>query len=341
MGSIGPVQSVAVSEAGYRTQVKGLRRELLKAQVALRSADFPVIVVFGGVDGGGKGETANLLNAWMDPRHIVTRAFGRPSDEESERPEYWRFWRALPARGEMGLFLRAWYSMPLLQRAFGRTDASVFDAQLDRIVAFERTLTDGGALVVKFWMHLGKEDQAKRFRALEADPNESWRVTPLDWKHWEMYDAFMEASERLIERTNQPASLWTVLDGADPLSRTLVVGRSLLDHLQSSLAARSPSSGLGDGEPGPTAQEAPSGSGRTARAASPGHATRPLERIDLTQSLSGAEYEEARSVWQGRLHRLARQAATGGRSTILVFEGWDASGKGGTIRRMAAAETPT
>ena len=82
----------------------------------LRTAPFPVVVVFAGVDGAGKGETVNLLNEWMDPRWIVTRAFGEPSDEERERPAYWRFWRALPPRGRIGLFLSSWYSRPSVDR---------------------------------------------------------------------------------------------------------------------------------------------------------------------------------------------------------------------------------
>ena len=93
----------------------------------------------------GKGETVNLLNEWMDPRWIVTRAYGEPSDEESERPEYWRYWRDLPPTGRVGLFLSSWYSRPVLDRVYRRNGAAGFDEQLDRIAGFERTLTDDGA----------------------------------------------------------------------------------------------------------------------------------------------------------------------------------------------------
>ena len=83
-----------------------------------------MIVIFAGVDGAGKGETVNLLNEWMDPRWIVTRAYGEPSDEESERPEYWRYWRDLPPKGRIGLFLSSWYSRPVLDRVYGRIRTS-------------------------------------------------------------------------------------------------------------------------------------------------------------------------------------------------------------------------
>ena len=151
-----------LSKQAYKKLLPALRAALLGAQQQLRSAPFPVIVVFAGVDGAGKGETVNLLNSWMDPRWIVTRAFGDPSDEERERPEQWRFWRELPSRGRLGFFLNSWYSRPVVDRAYRRTSRVEFDYQLRRIAEFEKTLADDGALIVKFWMHLEKEAQRKR-----------------------------------------------------------------------------------------------------------------------------------------------------------------------------------
>src|SRR5262245_17560811 len=106
-----------VSKEQYKARVPRLRAELLDVQRLLREeARFPVVIVFAGVDGAGKGETVQLLNEWMDPRWLIVRAFGEPSDEEMERPEYWRYWRALPPRGRVGLFLSSWYSRPILDR---------------------------------------------------------------------------------------------------------------------------------------------------------------------------------------------------------------------------------
>ena len=145
-----------IPKDAYKARVPILRSELLDVQLELIHARFPVIIVFAGVDGAGKGETVNLLNTWMDPRWIVTRAYAQPSEEERERPEYWRYWRDLPPHGRIGLFLSSWYSRPVLDRVYGRSRRAEFDEQLDRIASFERTLTDDGALVLKFWMHLSK-----------------------------------------------------------------------------------------------------------------------------------------------------------------------------------------
>jgi AMP-polyphosphate phosphotransferase len=192
----------------FKAQVPALRTELLEIQRQLTNAPFPVIVVFAGVDGAGKGETVNLLNAWMDPRYLVTRAYGEPSDEERERPEYWRYWRDLPRKRRIGFFLSSWYSPPVLARVHRRCGAAAFDRQLDRIAAFERTLTDDGALILKFWMHLGKKAQRKRLRTLEEDPLTRWPVAKRQWEHWRMYDRFVADAERLVQRTSTVEAPW-------------------------------------------------------------------------------------------------------------------------------------
>jgi len=151
-----------VSGEDYRQREPRLRGDLLDVQARLRGSRFPTIVLFAGVDGAGKGATTNLLCTWMDPRGIVTRAYGERSEEERERPHFWRYWRDLPPTGQIGIFLSAWYSKPLVSHVYGETNLAQFDEALDQIIDFERMLSHDGALVVKFWMHLGKADQKRR-----------------------------------------------------------------------------------------------------------------------------------------------------------------------------------
>src|SRR4030067_113485 len=113
-----------IDKATYDAEVPQLREDLLNAQFDLaQKAKFPVIILIGGVDGAGKGETVNLLNAWMDPRHIVAHAMGEQSDEERERPPMWRFWRALPPKGKIGMFFGSWYPPPTRPRVPGTSHA--------------------------------------------------------------------------------------------------------------------------------------------------------------------------------------------------------------------------
>ncbi|MDB4433269.1 polyphosphate:AMP phosphotransferase [bacterium] len=325
-----------VSKEEYQQRALALRESLLLAQSRLFSADFPVIVLFAGVDGAGKGETVNLLNGWMDPRWIVTRAFDEPSEEESERPEFWRFWRALAPKGQIGLLLSAWYSRPLLERAHD-SSAGKFEAALDEILAFERTLTDDGALIVKFWMHLGKREQEKRLKSLEKDPLQSWRVTKKDWKNWRIYGRFVAAAERIITRTSTGDAPWHIIEGADHRYRSLRAGTLLLEAIEGRLTEGGRIEGQGSeqkaavpamSKPEAVASPAPE---------KPAAPVTILGRLDMSEKLAKKDYRELLEKYQGRLNALHRKARQRSMSTILVFEGWDAAGKGGAIRRLTAA----
>jgi len=321
-----------IPKSQYKKLAPVLRAELLEVQQRLRDAPFPVIVVFAGVDGAGKGETVNLLNAWMDPRWIVTRAFGPSSDEEQERPEYWRFWRELPARGRIGLFLSSWYSEPVLDRVHRRVKAARFEERLNRMVDFEQTLADDGALILKFWMHLGRQAQRKRLKALEKDPLTRWRVTKREWKHWRLYDRFVAAAEQTIRHTSRGNAPWTIVEGGDPDYRELQVGTVLRDAIRQRLDER----GVPVGATNPAASA--KGAGRrqpiaAALAATPSI----LSSLDMSPQVPKKKAGRLIEMQQGRLNGLQRKAGPRGISTILLFEGWDAAGKGGAIRRVTAA----
>jgi AMP-polyphosphate phosphotransferase len=321
-----------LSKSDYKAQVPHLRSELLAVQQELRQASFPVIVLFAGVDLAGKGETINLLNEWMDPRWIVTRGYTPPSSEERERPRLWRYWRDLPPHGRLAMFLSAWYSSPTLDRVARRLTTAEFDSQLEQVAAFERALTDDGAIIVKFWMHLSKRAQQKRLRAFEKDRLQRWRVTKVQWKHWEMFDRFVSAADRAIRRTSSDAAPWHIVEGEDERYRTIVVATVLRDAIRRGLDRRASAA---------TRREPARRRLRTGEATD---AIRRLERqfnvldnLDLTQALSDADFKRELAEQQSRVNNLQRRAGKRGMSTIVVFEGWDAAGKGGAIRRVTGS----
>ena len=337
-----------IAKEDYKKQALALRGELLELQRQLSAAKFPVIIVFAGVDGAGKGETVNLLSEWMDPRWIVTRAYGPASDEESERPEYWRFWRDLPPNGRIGFFLSSWYSRPILDRVNGRISKAGFAQRIGRIVQFERTLTSNGALILKFWMHLGKAAQKRRLKKLEKDKVSRWRVTKEQWKHWRMYDKFIAAAEQALRQTSTVEAPWMIVEGDDEAYRSITVATMIRDAVAKAL-----SEGRGERPP---AQSASAPAGRRRRAVAgqlsanpepPGTASERsraepasvtiLSHLDMTQTVSKKVFDDALEKQQGRLNRLQRRAQEKGVSTIVVFEGQDAAGKGGAIRRVTAA----
>ncbi|OAN50058.1 polyphosphate:AMP phosphotransferase [Magnetospirillum moscoviense] len=320
-----------ISREEFDAMAPVLRTELLDLQQRLREADFPVIIVFGGVDGAGKNETANLLNEWMDPRWIVTRAYGRPSDEEADRPEYWRYWRDLPPKGKIGMFLSSWYHRPLLDRVHGVISVPEMDEMLERIVHFEKALADEGALIIKFWMHLSEKAQKKRLKKLEDDPLTAWQVTEVDWQHFKMYDKFVGTAERLIRHTSKGHAQWHLVEGADPRYRSAVVLNTLkeaiLKHFDEREAVKKVAAEL----------KKPAKSKKIEKPKALASQPSILSSLDMTQTVEGEEYNRQIQEQRGRLSQLYRKAKERGVSTVLVFEGWDAAGKGGTIRRMTNA----
>jgi polyphosphate:AMP phosphotransferase len=316
-----------VSKQDYKSQLPELRAGLLEAQWQLRKAEVPVVLVLSGADGAGKSETVQRLHQWLDPRGLETNVFGPPSDEERERPAYWRFWRTLPARGRIGIFFGSWYTEPIVRRAYGKSRASDFEEELGRIEFFEQMLVDDGALVLKFWLHLSKKAQRKRLTTLAKSPDTKWRVSPLEWKHYKLYDRFIKASEQTLRRTDSAHSPWFIVEASDERYRELMVGRILLEGMTRRLT------GVGNGAAAPA--HVPSRI--PPPPPTPEASLTVLDHVDLAQSLDEDAYDRKLLKLQARLSRLTRTAAATKRSSVVVFEGWDASGKGGGIRRLTEA----
>ena len=188
-----------------------------------------------GVDGAGKGTTMNMLDKWMDPRWIRAIGYQPPSEEEKARPRFWRYWRDIPPKGRMGVYLSGRYSAPLLQRVYGEIDDAEFDDRLAEIIRFENTLADDGALILKFWMHLSRDAQKERLEALSADPMLSYQVKDKDWRNHENYDDFIHAAEKIITRTNRAAAPWTIVEGNDKLWARVKTQETLVEALEASL----------------------------------------------------------------------------------------------------------
>jgi len=323
-----------ISKSEFREKVPVLRQELLEAQRKVRKlAKFPVIIVFAGVNGAGKGEIINLLNAWMDPRWLVTHAYDLPSDEETERPEFWRFWRDLPATGRIGLFLSSWYSRPVLDRVHNQIAEAEFNNLLEKILKFEKALTDDGTLILKFWMHLSKKEQKKRLKELEKDALTRWRVKEVDWDNWRLYEKFEEAAERVIMKTSTGKSPWCIVEGSDRNFRSLTVGTIIRDEINKHLDKFERVGQVGHEAPAEDKTVETTASDTITQLKS----TTVLDVMDMTLALTKKDYNKALRAWQAKLNQLQRNALKKKLSTIILFEGPDASGKGGAVRRLTAA----
>jgi polyphosphate kinase 2 (PPK2 family) len=352
----------------FRALEPRLRVRLLEAQARIRAAGVPVHVLISGVDGAGKGETVNLLHEWMDPRTIQAVAFGDRSDEEAQRPFFWRYWRTLAPKGRIGVYFGSWYTEAIVGRVQRTMPPLAFERRLRQIEAFERMLVDDGALVVKLWFHLAKKAQKKRLHELLADKRTRWRVSPADLDGLALYDRFARVSADALRATSTGDAPWTLIEGQDARYRSVAVAEHLLDVIDRRLArassrearattpapvtpaARLPtktapaSPATSSTEPPTTSTSTSTSTRKPKRSTKLGPASLPpaarrtiLETLDMGRTIDDDAYEEQLELLQGQLAERWRAARARGQSLTVVLEGWDAAGKGGAIRRLTAA----
>jgi polyphosphate:AMP phosphotransferase len=232
----------------------------------------------------------------------------------------WRYWRALPPQGKIGIFAGSWYSQPIADRIVGNIRRSEMEDRLDEINRFEAMLVNEGALVLKFWFHLSKDGQKQRLKALESNPHTAWRVTKDSYERLKTYGKLQQVAGHVLRVTNTAKAPWIIVEGTDDNYRSLTVGHIVLDAMQRRLQQ-----GRQQVQVAPPIIQAIDQ--KTV-----------LSELDLTRKLATKDYEPDLAKYQSRLDELMRDPRFAGkRSLVVVFEGSDAAGKGGAIRRIAAA----
>ena len=298
-----------MSKAVYGREEPKLRERLVNAQYDLKQQGrFAALILIAGVQGSGRGETVNLLNEWMDPRHLATHAFAEPSDEEVERPEQWRYWMVLPPKGRIGIFFGAWHDGPILRRVRGETSDDEFAHETAEVGRLEQMLCDEGLLLLKYWFHVSKKQQKERLKEIGE-------------KLEAPYKRFINVSESFLRRTSSAQAPWIVVPGADPRHRALTFGRHLADALEARLAEKPRKRAVGREPPLAVAAD-----GKNV-----------IRALKLDQPLAKGGYKNQLNKWQDELASLSRKVHDNSISVVAVFEGNDAAGKGGAIRRVTRA----
>lgn len=320
----------AVSKRDYDRAEPKLREALVNAQYELlQGRRKAVVVLLSGVAAGGRGETAKQLAEWMDPRHLRVHAFGPRTPEELAHPLPWRYWQALPARGCIAVYMNAWYSEMMQARASGKLDAAGLDALLHDVREYERMLAHEGVLLVKFWIHLPRAEQKRRLAEIDELRSAHWQVAGDAWNHPRAYSKTHDLWEHTLRETSTGEACWYVVEGSDKRYRDLTVGGILLDMLTRANQA-----------PPPAAPEGEGGSRPAATAPAVIDNVKLVRDLDLTHKLELAEYDRQLARLQARLARLTQHKRFARQSVVLVFEGVDAAGKGGAVRRVVGALDP-
>jgi polyphosphate:AMP phosphotransferase len=311
-----------LSKAEFEAREPALRVELLNAQFDLQQrSDVGLLVLLCGDDRVGCDEVFDRLHEWMDARQIDSGVFpAAMSAEERQRPRFWRYWQALPRRGRTGLYFGGWVSEPLVSRLEGTLGKRAYERHIDHVRALERALAADGIELLKLWIHLPEQEHARRLRRARRKPAKEWRVEDMDFRIFEHLDKAFPLVEGFLQRTDTAHAPWTIVEGTDRRHRDMAVGDAVLNALRRALERPAgPAPAVADAV---DAQDFSHGA---------------LDQVDLGASLPGDEYEARLDELQARLSRLTRKARRKELASVLVFEGWDAAGKGGAIRRITTA----
>jgi len=216
--------------------------QLVSNQVALGQLGYqvyvqkrPVIIVFEGWDAAGKGGAIKRLTERLDPRGYAVYPIAAPTGEDKTHHYLYRFWRRLPERGQIAVFDRSWYGRVMVERVEGFCNKTEWSRAYREINQFERQLVDFGAIIFKFWLHLSKAEQLRRFQERAATPYKAWKLTEEDWRNreeWELYEA---AVEEMLLRTSTLTAPWTIVEGTDKRWARVKVLRTVVEGLSKEL----------------------------------------------------------------------------------------------------------
>lgn len=353
-----------LSKQAYKDQLGDLRTRLFDVEQALLQAHIPTLIVFEGWAGTSKIGVIQTLTERLDPRGFRVHPVAPPRTWEQQYPWLYRFWLQVPAYGRMALFDRSWYRQVIADRTERDLPNDAWRDRCDDIVSFERQLADDGALILKFWLHIGRKEQAYRFDKLLNDPLTAWQVTDEDRWQQRHYKQVRAAVEDLIPRTNMPHAPWVVLPATDKYFTNVAVFETILHAAEARLgrttsAAAPQNDDAFDQSGAPLRREMAAVHGAESaknNGAAPADAplvtpaqpvetpvsTTPhiLDRVDLSLKLDEKDYDTKLKRLQAKMHLLGFQVYQQKRPVVLVFEGWDASGKGGAIQRITAQLDP-
>jgi polyphosphate kinase 2 (PPK2 family) len=207
-------QERSISEGEYKPRLKEYQMRLIKLQLKLAAnRKHSLIIVAEGPDAGGKGGAIKRLVEKLDPRTVRVYSTIKPTDEEFRHHYLWRFWSRLPPRGQGAIFDRSWYGRVLVERVEGFATEDEWRRAYREINDFERLLADDGAVILKFYFHISKEEQLQRFKRREADPAKSWKISDEDWRNRRKWDEHNEAAEEMFARTSTPGAPWKLIAG--------------------------------------------------------------------------------------------------------------------------------
>jgi polyphosphate:AMP phosphotransferase len=308
----------------YAKEIAPLQERLGVLQRELREKKIPVIIVMEGWNASGITNSIHEIIRFLDPRGFNLYSTGTPTDEEQTHPFLWRFWVNTPAKGRIAIFARSWYSRMLAEMVSGIEWKKNVKQAITAINHFERQLTDDGTIIIKFFLHISADEQKKRLNERDTNPLTSWMITKGDWDFHHLYDSMLPVVEESINETDSSNAPWTIVEATDANYTVLTCYQTLIKMLEKRSAEIS----------GNSKKRQADDSIKTPRR------VEVKRRAQPTISLPKEEYQIQIAAAQVRVRDLHYVLYKRKIPLIIVFEGWDAAGKGGTIMRLVRDLNP-
>jgi len=316
-----------IGKAEYHKVMQELTIKMGELQRQARQMDIPITLVFEGWGASGKGMLLNKLIQALDPRGLTVYPMNNATEEDKLHPYLWRYWVRIPQRGRVAIFDQSWYQRVLAERVENLIKEKKWRKAYYEINSFERQLADDGHVIVKFFLHISKAEQKKRFREIEKDPEISWRVTDVDWLQHKQYSKHLAAVEEMIEKTNTDYAPWYLVETYDKRSAIAEVYTKVIHAIENKIREIHEKS-----EQNKLYQPV------NKKTQSSGSAI--LDKIDLTKTIDKLIYKPELAKLQGEIRELTYTLYRRKIPLIIVYEGWDAAGKGSNIKRLTQTMDP-
>jgi AMP-polyphosphate phosphotransferase len=311
--------SLSLAKEPYQAQIEELMHQLRSLQNACWQHNLPITVVLEGWAAAGKGALVKKITNYMDPRGFAVLPIFAPSNHEQKYPFLWRFWHKLPPKGHIGFFYHSWYTHVLEDRLFERVSVADVPMVMREINAFERQLVEDGMAIAKFWIHLSRKELKKRLKKSAKDELEAWRVRPEDWQQEKHYEQYSALAEEMLIYTSTGSAPWVLVEGDCERWARIKVLSQLVATIVEALDKRKIT--LPEPDLPPQKELLPS---------EPDF----LAKVDLNLKLEPDEYKERLRKAQLELRQLQLKIHQQQLPVLILFEGWDAAGKGGAIKRL-------
>jgi polyphosphate:AMP phosphotransferase len=310
-----------IDEKSFRKEIPDLREDLGRLQRDCRDKGIPVVIVIEGWNASGITHVTGEIVRAIDPRGFDLNAIGKPTDVEQAHHLLWRFFIKTPSKGRIAIFARSWYSRSLAEDITGIDLKQAIKQATSAIRVFERQIADDGTIVLKFFLHISKEEQKKRLLERERDNLTAWMITKGDWDFHHLYDQYLPLIEQFIDETDTPYAPWRIVEATDPKYATITI----LSHITKTIQKRL------DGKETPRTNN---------KNGEPVKKKRFDYDIDLKKNVPRSEYNPLLKEYQDKIKEAQYLLYKRKIPLIIVYEGWDAAGKGGIILRLIGDMNP-